>query len=233
MSRVYSSLALALCVLWGCADRETKPQGLPSGPPPLPTLPSPVRGPGDGVEAEDESPASSQSATGRPERAAAMRAQKASKPQLSQDKPKGAGRQPSAPAATPIRVAPPIEAASAPTATPVKPASRVTVPSTAHVHPELPSGLQRDLDADARMQSWLDRALAIIDGCHSQNRAAIGTIEVVLTMHENERPDADIRALPPALSAVVACSTGALMRTKMPLFTGTEGTRYTTRIRFD
>jgi hypothetical protein len=124
-----------------------------------------------------------------------------------------------------------VPAPAAPAAAP-KAAGKVTIPRTAHVRAEVPAGLQRDLDADPRMQSWLNRVFAVIDDCHARDRSVRGTVEALLTMHENERPDADLRALPPALTALVACSTGALMRVKMPLFTGGEGTRYTVKIVF-
>lgn len=107
------------------------------------------------------------------------------------------------------------------------------MPRTANVRIDFPAGLQADLDADPRMQTWVDKVVPIIDGCHGNNRAAKGTISTRITMHENERPDADILSLPGQLSSVVACATGALMRVKMPLFTGREGTRYDVRIVFE
>jgi hypothetical protein len=110
---------------------------------------------------------------------------------------------------------------------------KVAVPRTANVHVEFPQGLQADLDADPRMQSWVDKVIAIVDGCHANNRGANGTISTRITMHENDRPDADILSLPGQLSSVVACATGSLMRVKMPLFTGREGTRYDVRIVFE
>lgn len=107
------------------------------------------------------------------------------------------------------------------------------MPRTAHVRAELPAGLQRDLDADPRMQAWLDRAFGVIDGCHGRDRTAKGVIEARLTMHENARPDATLGSVAPALGGVVACATGALLSTRMPLFTGSEGTRYTVRLHFE
>jgi len=123
--------------------------------------------------------------------------------------------------------------APAPAPKPVAAAKRVVVPRTANVHVELPAGLQADLDADPRMQPWVNRVVAIADECHAKNRSARGAIQARVTMHENERPDADIRALPGQLSSIVACATGSLMRIKMPLFTGREGAGYDVRIVFE
>jgi hypothetical protein len=115
-------------------------------------------------------------------------------------------------------------------------ASKVNVPKTVHVAIDVPAGLQADLDRDPRMQPWVNQVVATIDRCYGSesksNTQLAGTIEVLVTMHENERPDADIKQLPPALSPIVACATGGLMRTKMPLFTGKEGSRYAVRLRF-
>ena len=83
------------------------------------------------------------------------------------------------------------------------------------------------------MQSWVEKVIAIVDGCHANDRSTKGTISTRITMHENDRPDADILSLPGQLSSVVACATGSLMRVKMPLFTGREGTRYDVRIVFE
>jgi hypothetical protein len=118
-------------------------------------------------------------------------------------------------------------------ARPAASAKKVVVPSTPNVHVDFPLGLQNDLNADPRMQAWVDKVIAIVDGCHAKNRSATGAISSRITMHENERPDADILALPAPLSSVVACATGSLMRVKMPLFTGHEGTRYDVRIVFE
>jgi hypothetical protein len=123
-------------------------------------------------------------------------------------------------------------------ATAPKPAvvGKVNVPKTVHVAIDVPAGLQADLDHDPRMQPWVNQVVATIDRCYGSesksNSQLSGTIEVLVTMHENERPDADIKQLPPALSPIVACATGGLMRTKMPLFTGKEGSRYTVKLRF-
>lgn len=124
--------------------------------------------------------------------------------------------------------------APAPVATPSK--GKVTIPSTAHVRVEIPTGLQTALDLDPRMQPWANKVIQVIDSCYTQERksnaGAAGVISVRITMHSESRPDADIKALPPALSGVVACATGSLMRTKMPLFTGKEGEKHNVDIRF-
>jgi hypothetical protein len=111
------------------------------------------------------------------------------------------------------------------------------LPSTRHVHVAVPSRLQGLLDADPRMQPWVERVVAIIDRCYeaerSKNSMANGTIRVKVTMHQNARPDADVLALPPALSGVVACATGELLRTpRMPLFTGPEAEGHEVAVHF-
>lgn len=136
-----------------------------------------------------------------------------------------------APTPAPTPVAKPAPAAPAPVA--AKPKTKVTIPRTDHVHVEIPSGLQADLDADPRMQPWVEKVIAIADGCHAKARASTGTIEAAVTMHENDRPDVDMRSLPAQLGSLVACATGSLMRTRMPFFTGREGTRYAVKIVFD
>jgi hypothetical protein len=87
------------------------------------------------------------------------------------------------------------------------------------------------------MQPWLAEVIRVIDGCYTKelksNASAGGAIQVRVTMHENERPDADMKSLPPALSGVVACATGGLMRSRMPLFTGKEGEKHDVSIHFD
>jgi hypothetical protein len=83
------------------------------------------------------------------------------------------------------------------------------------------------------MQPWVQKVIAVADRCYaSKGGGADASIVVDVTMHENARPDADIRSLPPGLAGVVACATGDLMRTKMPLFTGPEGQRHTLKIKF-
>jgi hypothetical protein len=147
---------------------------------------------------------------------------------------------PAQPATTIKPAAPAPVPAAAPSPAPVQPAAtgkstKVNVPATAHVRIEVPSALQAELDRDPRMQPWVNQVMSVIDRCYTdaaRGGALAGTIEVVVTMHENERPDADIKQLPPHLSPIVACATGGLMRTKMPLFTGAEGGRRTVRIVF-
>jgi hypothetical protein len=108
----------------------------------------------------------------------------------------------------------------------------VTIPSTAHVQVQIPAGLQEALDLDPRMQPWANKVIQVIDSCYKSNAGATGVISVRVTMHTDSRPDADVTSLPPALSSVVACATGGLMRTKMPLFTGKEGAKHNVNIRF-
>jgi hypothetical protein len=141
--------------------------------------------------------------------------------------------------AEPAPVATPTPPAAAPAPAPVAPtpaATKVVVPRTDHVHVEVPKGLQAWLDADTRMQPWVATVMRVADRCYAQvresNAGAAGTISVAVTMHKDARPDADILALPPQLSGVVACGTGDLMRSGMPLFTGNEGERYTVHIVF-
>lgn len=112
--------------------------------------------------------------------------------------------------------------------------SKVTVPSTDHVKIDVPKGMQALLDADTRMQPWINNVVAVADRCYkSKAMGTAATIVVDVTMHKNARPDADIKSLPGSLSGVVACATGDLMRAKrMPLFTGPEGERHTLKIRF-
>ena len=107
------------------------------------------------------------------------------------------------------------------------------MPHTDHVSIDVPAGMQALLDDDDRMQPWVNKVIPVADRCYaSKGGGANASIVVDVTMHENARPDADIRSLPPALAGVVACATGDLMRTKMPLFTGPEGQRHTLKIKF-
>lgn len=139
----------------------------------------------------------------------------------------------------PSRPSEPAASASAsPTTAPEpEPAKKVILPHTDHVHVAFPKGLQAWLDADTRMQPWVESVIRTIDDCYARERAsnaaAAGTIEVAVSMHKDARPNADILALPPQLSGVVACATGGLMRSDMPLFCGNEGDRYTVRVTFE
>jgi cytoskeletal protein RodZ len=112
----------------------------------------------------------------------------------------------------------------------------VVVPQTAHVRVDIPKGLQKLLNDDSRMQPWVDTVMKVADSCYATQREssekAEGVIVVDVTMHPNARPDAEIKSLPPQLSGMVACATGGLMRTHMPLFTGPEGEQHTVRIHF-
>lgn len=140
--------------------------------------------------------------------------------------------QPAAPAEPPAPSANTPPAATAPRA----PTKKVVVPATDHVRIDVPRGLQALLDADPRMQPWVDKVIAVIDRCYGSERArsadAAGVVEIAVTMHLNARPDADVKSVPPQLGGVVACATPELMRARPPLFTGPEGERHTLRIRF-
>ena len=93
--------------------------------------------------------------------------------------------------------------------------------------------MQALLDADTRMQPWVNKAIAIIDRCYaSKGFGTKATIVGEITMHADARPDVDVKSLPPTLAGVVACATGDLMRNKMPLFTGPEGQHHTLKVRF-
>jgi len=143
---------------------------------------------------------------------------------------------PSAPAAEPPAPTPAPAPAPAPTPAPA-PKAKLVVPTSAHVHVAVPAGLQTLLDQDLRMQPWVNRVMAILDDCYAAERAkdatAQGAITVKVTMHLNARPDADVLSLPPALSGVVACATGKLLRAeRMPLFTGPEGQTHQVAVHF-
>jgi hypothetical protein len=229
------SCALCGLLLFAACRREDPPVA----PPPLPPLPvaaAEVAAPVEPAPSEVEKPGPTK--PGAPAKSKAE-ATPESKPDKS-ERPKGWGAAyvpppAAAPAAVPARAPAPKPAPVplAPAPVPAKPKTRVSIPRTEHVHVEIPVGLQADLDADPRMQAWVDKVIAIADGCHAKARANVGTIEAQITMHENARPDPDVRSLPPQLGSLVACATGQLMRTKMPLFTGREGTRYAVRIVFE
>lgn len=212
--------ALLLAPLFACSSaRESVP-----APPPLPAMPTPR-------SAAPEEPAVVEGPT-------AVQAEHAKAPSKAskRDKLKKAKQQASAPPAKPAEPVvskPAARARAKPAAPPPAPAkSKVTIPRTAHVSIDVPAGLQADLDKDPRMQPWANQVVNVADRCQTQNASAVGTIEVLITMHENARPDADIKKLPSVLSPIVACATGGLMRIKVPLFTGNEGTRYTVKINF-
>ena len=105
------------------------------------------------------------------------------------------------------------------------------------MHVEFPKGLQADLDADPRMQPFVNQVISVADKCYADarksNPSAAGTIELVATMHSEARPDVDVRKSPTALANVVACGMGRLMSLKMPLFTGKEGQKYPIKIVFE
>lgn len=139
--------------------------------------------------------------------------------------------QPSAPAAAPPAAMPdPQPVAAAPKH------ATVQVPSTEHVHVDVPAGLQSWLDADDRMRPWLGKAIAVADGCYAKIRAdnasAAGEIALRVTMHENARPSGGVASASPAVSGITMCATTKLLGVKMPLFTGREGETYTVRVRF-
>jgi hypothetical protein len=133
-------------------------------------------------------------------------------------------------------VALPAPAAPPPIAQPSAAGGGVKVPSTPHVRFDVPSGLQRWLDADDRMIPWLGRALHVIDACYADARQrdpnAAGVITFSVTMHRTARPSADVLSLPRPLQSIVRCATLRLLRVKMPLFTGSEGERYVVQAHF-
>lgn len=110
----------------------------------------------------------------------------------------------------------------------------VVIPRSERVWVDVPERLQALLNNDSRMQPWVDKVMKVADSCQAKQAGATsaGVIVVQITMHQNSRPDADIKSLPPQLAGIVACATGELMRTRMPLFTGPEGERHTLRIHF-
>jgi len=110
------------------------------------------------------------------------------------------------------------------------------MPSSAHVRIEAPKGLEADLAKDTRMKPWLQKSVTAATKCYEIEAKTTpklaGTIEVGIVMHENDRPDAAIKKLPPQLSGVFACVSGAMMKSRMPLFVGKEGQKYTARVVF-
>jgi len=234
---------LSVLGLWAC---ESAPASVPKPPPlpPMPALSAPAPAeptpsePPLQLEPTKEIPGTREPRPVRGAKQSAPEPKASTKPAPAKAAAVRPGPvQPSAPA-KPVAASPttPLPPSQQPQiiATNPKPvaATKVSVPKTVHVAIDVPSGLQADLDRDPRMQPWVNQVVATIDRCFVGNAKAAGTIEVLVTMHENERPDADIKQLPPALSPIVACATGGLMRTKMPLFTGKEGARYTVKLRF-
>jgi hypothetical protein len=259
VSSVHARAKSCAAILWLCADLLVGCRADPAEPPPppplptRPTLPTPTPEPTD--QAAPASPAAAAPTTQGGESPHPQHAQAAAAKESHAHAEKGgdslydlakrgeatlpAPPKAAEPAPPPPHEAPPAHASAppapaAPAAT--KPASKTVVPHTDHLRFEIPAGLQAALDADPRMQPWANQAVKVIDDCYSaerkKNPAAAGVISVRLTMHDEARPDADIKSLPPALSGVVACATGSLMRIKMPLFTSHEGDHYNVNIDF-
>ncbi|MET0284165.1 MAG: hypothetical protein ABW352_06835 [Polyangiales bacterium] len=232
--------ALLAALLFTACQRQ---EDAAVAPPPLPVAPvqapveaptaPPSPAPAEVKAREPEAPRASKSENTKPKSDDA-------KPKADSERPKGWGAAyvppPAAAAPAPVVVAPKPAPAPVPTPAPppapAKPKTRVSIPSTEHVRVEIPSGLQADLDADPRMQPWVEKVVAIADSCHAKARGNVGAIEAQVTMRENARPDVDVRSVPAQLGSLVACATGSLLRTKMPLFTGREGTRYSVRVVF-
>jgi hypothetical protein len=114
--------------------------------------------------------------------------------------------------------------------------TKVAIPQTDNVKADVPAGLQRFLDADPRMQPWVNKVMSVAEQCYAKERAsnplAKGVISVNIVMHQNERPDASLGSLPVLLAGIIPCATSKLMGSRMPLFTGDEGAKYTVRIHF-
>lgn len=260
-----AGLSAALWLTLGLAGTACRsdpvPPPSPPPPPPLPappSLPTPPAEPVPGEEARGEAPEApaTQEAEAADEKAGKARnegqaaAKTASAGASLYDLVKsGQATMPASPSssgtpATASTTTPKTQPARAPTPAPAtpapapapKPATKVTVPSTAHVRVEVPSGLQATLDRDPRMQPWLNKAISVIDDCYGKTRAkdptASGVVTAQLTMHSESRPSADLGSVPASLSSVVVCATGGLMGLKMPLFTGKEGERFTIRVHF-
>lgn len=235
-----SLLALSIGCLLACSDAPNGPPPLPvvngtggadkNLPPPLPDVRPAARRDDRAVE---PAPRAERQAPTTP---APRKARVASTPAPSAPRKAREEAPPPQATAPPPRIAtpaPPPKAAPAPApARAAKPKNRVVVPQTQHIRTDITEALQADLDADPRMQAWLERAMAVIDGCHAKERMAVGTVQATLTMHESARPTFTLGSLSPRLGGVVACATSQLMRIKMPLFTGREGTRHTVRVSF-
>jgi hypothetical protein len=222
MSHSVAALLASIVLLAGC---ESRTYGAPPVPPPAPPPAAVAPAPDPAPEPIAPSPAPSDKPAGK-------RKREASAPPRDEAPAKSAQR---APAVQPPPAAPPVPPARADATPAVARAAKgsVRIPESAHVQFELPAGLQADLDHDPRMQAWVNKAVSAIERCYAPLRDAgvAGVIEVRLVMHENERPSAEPGKLPSALTPMVACVTGDLLRVKMPLFTGKEGTRYTLKIR--
>jgi len=144
------------------------------------------------------------------------------------------------PAPTPAPKPDPTGPAPKPVMEPPPPAPPAPVaydmPGSVHVQLVAPKGLEADLAKDTRMKPWLQKSVAAATKCYAIEAKTTpklaGTIEVGIVMHENDRPDAAIKKLPPQLSGVFACVSGAMMKSRMPLFTGREGQKYTARVVF-
>jgi outer membrane biosynthesis protein TonB len=215
-------------LLMAACDREGSdppPATMPPAPPPAPLPPQPP---------STTAPALPPAPEPKPE--PPTRAAKTAPPPQKQ-----------APKPAPARPAPPADAPAAAMETPVNkapepapaapaPAPKVVVPATANVRIEIPRGLQALLDADPRMQPWVNKVMTVIDRCYANERArsqdAAGVVELAVTMQANARPEVDIRSVPTQLGGVVACATPELMRARPPLFTGPEGERHVVRVRF-
>jgi hypothetical protein len=210
----------------------TAPGSKPAAPPRVPAEPKPAA----------EKPTAARPANSEPDKPHATSSAR-TQASIETEKLNRAHAVPSPVPAEPIAATPEPVAEPAPAPEPAAPppaakptGGRVVVPSTSRLHVEVPAGLQRWLDADTRMQPWLNKVVPVIDKCYGNvlkdNPNASGTISFRVTMHKDARPDPDIQSLPGQLSGVVACATGQLMRARMPLFTGTEGESYTVRVKF-
>jgi hypothetical protein len=140
-----------------------------------------------------------------------------------------------APVAAPSAPATHVTQPPAPSAAPPAP-KRTPLPQTAHVRFAVAEPLQQLLDADGRMDGWLNHVLVVIDRCYltaldaNPNAAGIVTAEVI--MHENARPNVDLHETPDALANVVECASGSLINKRPPLFTGPEGQRHVVSVHF-
>jgi hypothetical protein len=236
MLRGFRVLAFLLGSLLAC-DEPARVKG----PPPLPVIPATSEAQASRTTAGAPRKAKSRddSAARRTAGATKERSKAASGQEATADKPRAANKPtapPSAgkePAAGPARATSPAPAAPPSKAAAAKPRTKVVVPRTEHVRADISDALQADLDADPRMQAWLDKVMAVIDGCHAKNRSAVGTVQGSLTMHESARPSFALGSISPQLGGVVSCATGQLVRIKMPLFTGREGARHTVRVNFE